>query len=34
MLQKQSNEEKACYGFHTERGKGSMVGENWMHNKM
>ena len=33
MLHKQSNEEMDWYGFHTERGKGSMVGEHCMYNK-
>ena len=34
MLQKQSNEEKAWYWFHDDRGKGLIVGEQWMYNKM
>ena len=34
MLHKRSNEEKPWYGFHIERGKGSMVGEHWVNNKL
>ena len=34
MLHKQLNEEKGWYGFHIDGGKGSVVGEHWMYNKL
>ena len=29
-----SNEEKAWYGFNIARGKGLVMGEHWMYNKL
>ena len=31
---KLSNEEKAWYGFCIEKGRGSIMGENWIYNKL